>query len=272
MILDVIVEDKKKRLVEQKNAISEEAMKQEALNLKRQSISFYDALRKQGLSIIGEFKKASPSHGKMDNKIDLTERIRQYSESADAISCLTEEDHFNGSTEYLKQIRSLTNLPIIRKDFIIDEYQVYEAKVIGADAILLIAAILDDKTFKKLYDLAYSLGLDVLCEVHDAEEMQRMINLDVKIIGINNRNLKTFEVNLNTTKKLSDMVTPKMREEGKILVSESGVEGSEDVKPLADSRADALLCGTVLMEALNPKELIREFKDTYDKELLKAKK
>ena len=237
MILDVIVEDKKKRLVEHKNAISEEDMKQEALNLKRQSISFYDALRKQGLSIIGEFKKASPSHGKMDNKIDLTERIRQYSESADAISCLTEEDHFNGSTEYLKQIRSLTNLPIIRKDFIIDEYQVYEAKVIGADAILLIAAI-----------------------------------LDVKIIGINNRNLKTFEVNLNTTKKLSDMVTPKMREEGKILVSESGVEGSEDVKPLADSRADALLCGTVLMEALNPKELIREFKDTYDKELLKAKK
>ena len=102
MILDVIVEDKKKRLVEQKNAISEEAMKQEALNLKRQSISFYDALRKSGLSIIGEFKKASPSHGKMDNKIDLTERIRQYSESADAISCLTEEDHFNGSTEYLK--------------------------------------------------------------------------------------------------------------------------------------------------------------------------
>ena len=94
----------------------------------------------------------------------------------------------------------------------------------------MIAAILDDKTFKKLYDLAYSLGLDVLCEVHDEEEMQRMINLDVKIIGINNRNLKTFEVNLNTTKKLSDMVTPKMREEGKVLVSESGVEGSEDVK------------------------------------------
>ena len=148
MILDVIVEDKKKRLVEHKNTISEEDMKQEALNLKRQSISFYDALRKQGLSIIGEFKKASPSHGKMDNKIDLTERIRQYSESADAISCLTEEDHFNGSTEYLKQIRSLTNLPIIRKDFIIDEYQVYEAKVIGAEAILLIAAILDDKKFK----------------------------------------------------------------------------------------------------------------------------
>ena len=272
MILDVIVEDKKKRLVEHKAAVSEEEMKQKALQSTRKSVGFAKALKKDGLSVIGEFKKASPSHGKMNNKIELTDRIDQYNNAVDAISCLTEEDYFLGNTDYLKQIRKITNLPIIRKDFIIDEYQVYEAKVIGADAILLIAAILDDKTFKKLYDLAYSLGLDVLCEVHDAEEMQRMINLDVKIIGINNRNLKTFEVNLNTTKKLSDMVTPKMREEGKILVSESGVEGSEDVKPLADRRADALLCGTVLMEAFNPKELIRAFKDTYDKELLKAKK
>ena len=266
MILDVIVEYKKKRLVEHKNAISEEDMKQEALNLKRQSISFYDALRKQGLSIIGEFKKASPSHGKMDNKIDLTERIRQYSESADAISCLTEEDHFNGSTEYLKQIRSLTNLPIIRKDFIIDEYQVYEAKVIGADAILLIAAILDDEKFKELYDLAYSLSLDVLCEVHNEEEMQRMLNLDVKIIGINNRNLKTFEVDLDTTKKLADMVTQEMRKAGKLLVSESGVADTDDIKVLAKSGADALLIGTVLMEAPKPEELISEFKEVYNAE------
>ena len=173
MILDVIVEDKKKRLPEHKKNISEEKMKELALSSTRKSISFYDALKKDGLSIIGEFKKASPSHGTMDNKIELDERIRQYSSSADAISCLTEEDHFNGSTEYLKQIRSMTDLPIIRKDFIIDEYQVYEAKVIGADAILLIAAILDDNKFKKLYDLAYSLGLDVLCEVHDEEEMKK---------------------------------------------------------------------------------------------------
>ena len=266
MILDVIVEDKKKRLPEHKKNISEEKMKELALSSTRKSISFYDALKKDGLSIIGEFKKASPSHGTMDNKIELDERIRQYSSSADAISCLTEEDHFNGSTEYLKQIRSMTDLPIIRKDFIIDEYQVYEAKVIGADAILLIAAILDDNKFKKLYDLAYSLGLDVLCEVHDEEEMKRMLALDVKIIGINNRNLKTFEVNLDTTKKLCDMVTPQMRVAGKVLVSESGVSDTDDIKVLAKSHADALLIGTVLMEAVKPQELIAEFKGVYDNE------
>ena len=215
MILDIIVEDKKKRLIEHKNNISEAEMKRLALESERKSISFYDALAKKGPSIIGEFKKASPSHGIMASKVNLEERIRQYNEAVDAISCLTEEDHFNGSTEYLKQIRKMTTLPIIRKDFIIDEYQVYEAKVIGADAILLIAAILDDKKFKELYDLAYSLGLDVLCEVHDEEELKRMINLDVKIIGINNRNLKTFEVSLDTTKRLAAMIP-----DGKVVVAE----------------------------------------------------
>ncbi|MDO5382966.1 MAG: indole-3-glycerol phosphate synthase TrpC [Eubacteriales bacterium] len=264
MILDVIVEDKLKKLPVHKSVISEEEMKRQALASTRKSISFYDALSKDGLSIIGEFKKASPSHGTMDNKINLRERIKQYSESADAISCLTEEDHFNGSVEYLKEIRQMTTLPIIRKDFIIDPYQVYEAKVIGADAILLIAAILDDNKFKELYDLAYSLGLDVLCEVHDEEEMQRMLNLDVKIIGINNRNLKTFEIDLNTTKRLADMVTDDMRKSGKLLVSESGVQDSQDVAVLAHSNADALLIGTVLMEAESPVNLIREYKDVYN--------
>ena len=264
MILDVIVEDKLKRLPSHKAVISEEQMKKEALASTRKSVSFYDALAKKGLSIIGEFKKASPSHGKMDNKISLEERIAQYNESADAICCLTEEDHFNGSTEYLKQIRNMTELPIIRKDFIIDPYQVYEAKVIGADAILLIAAILDDEKFKELYDLAYSLGLDVLCEVHDETEMQRMLNLNVKIIGINNRNLKTFEVNLDTTRKLAGMVTEKMRSDGTLLVSESGVSGTEDVKVLAESGADALLIGTVLMEAEKPSELVYDYKRIYN--------
>ena len=263
MILNVIVEDKKKRLIEEKQKVSQKEIEELARNSERKSISFYDALAKDGLSIIGEFKKASPSHGTMNNKIDLGERISQYSESADAISCLTEQDHFNGSVEYLKEIRKMTNLPIIRKDFIIDTYQVYEAKVIGADAILLIAAILDDDKFMELYNLAQSLGLDVLCEVHDEEEMQRMLSLDVKIIGINNRNLKTFEIDLNTTKRLASMLSDEERKKGKILVSESGVSKPDDVKLLSESRADALLIGTVLMEADNPKKLVGEFKDVY---------
>ena len=124
MILDDIVAAKKKRLVRHKENVSEQDMKNLALNEKRVPISFYNALRKQGLSIIGEFKKASPSHGKMNNKIELTDRIDQYNNAVDAISCLTEEDYFLGNTDYLKQIRKITNLPIIRKDFIIDEYQV----------------------------------------------------------------------------------------------------------------------------------------------------
>ena len=135
----------------------------------------------------------------------------------------------------------------------------YEAKVIGADCILLIAAILDDATFKKLYDLAYSLGMDVLCEVHDEEEMQRMLQLDVKIIGINNRNLKTFEIELETTRRLAGMVP-----DDKVLVSESGVTEDEHIKLLKQSNVDALLIGRAFMESENPRELATHWKKVYD--------
>ena len=157
----------------------------------------------------------------------------------------------------------MTNLPVIRKDFIIEEYQVYEAKVIGADAILLIAAILDDETFKRLYDLAYSLGLDVLCEVHDEAELQRMLALDVEIIGINNRNLKTFEVTMDMTKKLSAMLPKDFKERGKVLVSESGVSTDGDISALKQSHADAFLIGTALMESDNPGALTKHWKEVY---------
>ncbi len=255
MILDDIVKAKKIRLEEQIKHISLEDMKKEALKSNRVSVSFYEALKKEGLSIIGEFKKASPSHGNMASKIDLMKRMDCYNEAVDAISCLTEEDYFHGSIDYLKQIRTMTKLPIIRKDFIFTEYQVYEAKVIEADAILLIAAILDDTTFKKLYDLAYRLGLDVLCEVHDEWEMNRMLQFGVKIIGINNRNLKTFDVCLDTTKKLAAMV------KDAVLVSESGVSNDNDIKILNESHVDALLIGTALMEADDPKALALRWKE-----------
>ena len=259
MILDEIVESKKKRLPQHKALISDAKMKELAFKSTRRSFSFYDALAKDGLSIIGEFKKASPSMGVINSKIELTDRIDQYNNSVDAISVLTEEDHFNGGVDYLKQVREISNLPIIRKDFIIEEYQVYEAKVIGADCILLIAAILDDATFKKLYDLAYSLGMDVLCEVHDEEEMQRMLKLDVKIIGINNRNLKTFEIELETTRRLAGMVP-----DDKVLVSESGVTEDEHIKLLKQSNVDALLIGRAFMESENPRELATHWKKVYD--------
>lgn len=256
MILDEIVADKKKRLVEHKARISEEEMKTLAASCERGSISFYKALAKEGLSIIGEFKKASPSHGKMDNKIELTDRIGQYNASVDAISCLTEEDHFLGSVEYFKQIRQISPLPMIRKDFIIDPYQIFEAKVIGADCILLIAAILTDRELKLFYELAYALGMDVLVEVHDEVEMMRAVGLDAKIIGVNNRNLKDFTIDLETTSKLAQMVP-----EETLLVSESGVTKDEDVAFLKKVGVDALLIGTVFMEATDPEALAKKWKE-----------
>ena len=162
MILDTIVADKKVRLVEHKKRASLEDMKRLAQEVNREEHLFYHALKKDGISIIGEFKKASPSLGKIDSKIDLTTRMKEYNVSVDAVSCLTEEDHFAGSIDYLKQVRKLTELPILRKDFMIDEYQFYEAKAMGADAILLIAAILDDAQLKDFYQLAASLQLDAL--------------------------------------------------------------------------------------------------------------
>jgi indole-3-glycerol phosphate synthase len=258
MILDDIVADKKKRLAKSKRKISEDEMRLLAASSDRNSISFYDALAKPGLSIIGEFKKASPSMGIINSKIELIDRIDQYNEAVDAISCLTEEDHFNGNIEYLKKIRGMSYLPILRKDFIIDEYQIYEAKIIGADAILLIAAILNDETMKQFYDLAYRLGMDVLVEVHDEEEMKRALNLNSRIIGVNNRNLKDFTISLETTKRLSEMLHSEI-----VFVSESGVTTEEDIEFLKSCKVNALLIGRAFMESENPKELANKWKDLF---------
>ncbi len=267
MILDDIVADKRKRLKEHKAIVSPEDMKAQALASKRTSISFYDALHREGLSIIGEFKKASPSLGTITSQIPLAERIRQYSASVDAISCLTEEDHFHGNADYLKEIRQMTELPIIRKDFIIDDYQIYEAKVIGADAILLIAAILDDAAMKAFYDLAYKLGLDVLLEVHDAQEMARAVNLHAKIIGVNNRNLKNFTIDLKNTAHMLDALNQLQPDYRPVFVSESGVTTTEDIQYLKDYQIDALLIGRAFMESPNPEALAGKWKGVYRDEV-----
>lgn len=259
MILDKIVKDKLIRLKEQKEKVDESTMELLAKECKRETISFSDALSKPGISIIGEFKKASPSKGKMNNKISLIDRIGQYNQVVDAISCLTEENHFHGSIEYLKEIRGKSDLPIIRKDFIIDAYQIYEAKVIGADAILLIAAILEQDELEWFHQLAYSLGLDVLLEVHDEEELRRALKIQANIIGVNNRNLKDFTIDLHTTEKLAKIIEQEATYKP-ILVSESGVTQEEHVRFLKKSNVDALLIGTAFMEAENPKQLAKQWK------------
>lgn len=252
MILDEIVEDKKKRLTCHKKNMSETEIRRVAESVEKIPHCFYDALKKEQISIIGEFKNASPSLG----KINLEERIGEYNISVDAISCLTEENHFHGSIDYLKYIRGISPLPILRKDFMIDEYQFYEAKAIGADAVLLIAAILDDAQMRDFYQLAKELSLDSLVEVHNEEEMERALKLDAEIIGVNNRNLKDFTIELDTTRRLSKMVP-----EEKVFVAESGIITDEDVRFLKQCKVDAFLIGRALMEAEHPAEVAAHWKE-----------
>lgn len=255
MILDRIVEDKKKRLLEHKQRIPENKMRRLAESYEGERHSFEEALRKDGISIIGEFKKASPSLGEIKSKINLNDRTEEYNASVDAISGLTEEDHFGGSVEYLKQIRGISPLPILRKDFMIEPYQFYEARANGADAVLLIAAILDDAQLKDFYQLSAELGLDTLVEVHDEAEMERALKLDARIIGVNNRNLKDFSIELATTKRLGGIVPQE-----KILVAESGVVSDDDVRFLKECGVDAFLIGRAFMEAEHPKEVAARWK------------
>jgi indole-3-glycerol phosphate synthase len=242
----------------------------------REANCFYNHLKKPGLSIIGEFKKASPSLGTITSKIDLMERIAEYNASVDAISCLTEEDHFHGNVEYLKEIRARisflidvgldylslsrakSQLPILRKDFMICEYQFYEAKVIGADAVLLITAILDDAQMHDFYQLARELELDVLVETHDEAEVERAMKINPRIIGVNNRNLKDFTISLEHTRRLRPYVP-----EDKVFVAESGITGDEDVRFLRDCGVDAFLIGRAFMESENPKALAQKWKELY---------
>ena len=220
---------------------------------------FYDNLRKDGLSIIGEFKKASPSLGKIESKINLMDRIEEYNLSVDAISCLTEEDHFNGNVEYLKQIRQKSQLPILRKDFMIDDYQFYEAKVIGADAVLLITAILDDVQMHDFYQLARELELDVLVETHDEYEIERALKIEPRIIGVNNRNLKDFSISLENTKRLKKYVP-----DDKVYIAESGIMDDGDVEFLAQAGVDGFLIGRAFMESENPRELADKWKMIFN--------
>ena len=205
-------------------------------------------------AVIAEIKKASPSKGVIREDFDPEAIARSYQAGgATCLSVLTDVDFFQGSTEYLKQARAATTLPVIRKDFIIDPYQVYEARAMGADCILLIVAALDDTTLLSLIELAHQLGMDVLVEVHDREELERALNYPVKLVGINNRNLRTFEVSLNTTLELLERIP-----EERIVVTESAIHTPEDVKLMRDNGVHAFLVGEAFMRADEPGEKLRE--------------
>lgn len=245
MILDKIVEKRILQLSREKEKYPLPKMIEAAQAAAGTPRSLYNALSGPKLSVIAEVKKASPSKGVLCEDFRPVEIAGQYEAGgADAVSVLTEEFYFKGSAEYLRQARKAIGLPILRKDFIIDEYQIYEARAIGSDAVLLIAALLSKKALTAFIKLAKSLRLDCLVEVHDKEELKKVLGCGAKIIGVNNRDLKTFQVDLETTERLSPLV-PKSC----VLVSESGIRTHEDMLRLHTCGANAVLIGERLMRS-----------------------
>ena len=205
-------------------------------------------------AVIAEIKKASPSKGILRENFEPAEIAKSYAlHGAACLSILTDKDYFQGHEEYLKQARAACELPVIRKDFIIDPYQVYEARVINADCILLIVAALDDENLHSLFKLAHELKMDVLMEVHDKSEMERALKTGARLIGINNRNLRTFDTSLDTTLSMLDMVN-----ENHILVTESGIHNKDDVQLMRENNVNAFLVGEAFMRAENPGEKLVE--------------
>ena len=201
--------------------------------------------REERIRLIAEIKRASPSRGIIRGDFDLKEIATVYEEKdVDAVSVLTEEDFFLGELNHIPSVKRIVSRPVLRKDFIFDEYQVYESRVYGADAILLIASLLERTQAEEYIHLSRELGLSVLFEVHDLWELEQALRIDTDIIGINNRDLKTLKVDLSTTYKLKREIPS-----GKIVVSESGIKTREDVIRLQEAGVDAILVGTALMES-----------------------
>ena len=232
------------RLLEEREALGKAALKNEAQENDASSLnssesgrkSFYQALAKEGLSIIGEVKKASPSKGIIAEDFPYLQIAKDYEAAGiDAISCLTEPKYFLGKDQYLKEIAEAVSVPVLRKDFLIDPYQIYQAKLLGAKAILLIVSLLGEKELKEFLGIAGKLGLDALVECHDEEEIRCALSVGAEIIGVNNRNLKNFSVNLENSLSLRNLV-PK----GQLFVAESGMSMAEGLRLIEEAGEDGV--------------------------------
>lgn len=246
-ILSEIIARKRERL-----ETAKAAHPLDTLEVRPGSHRLLQALRRDGVNIIAEFKRRSPSKGVIRADADLKQIATSYEAGgASAISVLTEEDYFSGSLDDLRLVKTTIDLPVLRKDFIFDEYQVYESVAAGADAMLLIVAALDDETLVRLRRLIEDLGMDALVEVHTREEMQRAVACGANLIGVNNRNLHTFEVSLETSISLA-------QDTNAILVSESGLHSAADLARLRAAGYRGFLIGETLMRSLDPEAALRE--------------
>lgn len=268
MILDKIVEKTKTRLEALKAANSLDSLKKAAQMYQTyRPFVFENALKTKDIAFICEVKKASPSKGVISKHFPYVQIAGEYEAAgANAISVLTEPDFFMGSTEYLKEIKKVVNIPVLRKDFIIDPCQIYESQLIGADAILLICSLLDTQELKKYIKIADSLGLSCLVEAHDENEITSAIAAGARIIGVNNRNLKTFEVDINASARLRELVPDNIT-----FVSESGIKSADDISVLRRNGTNAVLIGETLMRSGNIKAEMDRLRANSDNSKAKIK-
>ena len=257
-MLDEIVEKTKERLIESKKNKSLDEIKDEVQKLEiTNDFPFKKALSNDGISIIAEVKRASPSKGLIADDFDYLTIAKEYEEAgASAISVLTEPYFFKGSNDYLKEISQCVSIPILRKDFVIDEYMIWEAKALGASAILLIVSILSIVELKKFLDLAHDLGLSAIVETHDGDEIRTALNVGAEIVGVNNRDLTDFTVNIENSINLRRCVSGDV-----VFISESGIKTPEDVRKLKENDVDAVLIGETLMKSEDKKSMISELKN-----------
>ena len=257
MILDEIAEKTRLRVEEAKKRVTPEQIRAQAEAMEADTgFPFEKELAKQGISFICEVKKASPSKGLIAPDFDPVAIAREYEKAgAAAMSVLTEPDYFLGDIEYLREIAEKTAIPLLRKDFTIDEYMIYEAKVAGASVVLLICALLDEETVKRYIEICDSLGLSALVEAHDEEEISQAIRAGARIIGVNNRNLKDFTVDIHNGIRLREKVP-----ENILFVAESGIRTREDIVELEKGKVNAVLIGETLMRSRNKKAMLDELK------------
>ncbi len=253
-ILDKIVANTRKEVAERKAQVAVSEL-EAAEFFGRETYSMREFLVKPGKSgIIAEVKKQSPSKGVINDKVSVEEVGRGYCEAgASAISVLTDLQFFGGKMEYLTAVRRLVDVPVLRKDFIVDEYQLLEAKAIGADVVLLIAACLEPAELERLAQFAQSINLEVLMEVHDKEELERSLNPFLDVVGVNNRNLKTFDVSVETSIELSEFIPDEFRK-----ISESGLKDAETIKRLKSHGFEGFLIGETFMKTENPPQALAQ--------------
>jgi len=265
-ILEAIVEKTRLRVASAKSALPLELIREEALTEARRhggkqgvGLQFEEALKAPGLSFICEVKKASPSKGVIAEDFPYMAIAREYEDAgAAAISVLTEPDYFLGDPRYLREIAAEVNIPVLRKDFVIDAYQLYEAKAWGAQAALLICALLDTETLRSYIGIAAELGLAALVEIHDEAEAEQAVAAGARIIGINNRDLSNFNVDLGVTARLRKRIPA-----GVITVAESGIKSPDDIRALKGSGIDAVLIGESLMRAPDKKRFLAELRGAF---------